>query len=98
MFEAQIVGLSFAVEPQKAYYVALPDDKQKTEEILRRFAPLLEDASIEKTGQNMKYDISVLGNYGIGVDAIEVYAPKEKIPAKPLSWIKLGLSFFDIRL
>ena len=66
-FEAQIVGLSFAVEPQKAYYVALPDDRQKTEEILRRFAPLLEDASIEKTGQNMKYDISVLGNYGIGV-------------------------------
>jgi diacylglycerol kinase catalytic domain protein len=46
----------------------------------------------EYAGEHQSATLTVLP------DAIEVYAPKEKIPTKPLSWIKLGLSFFDIRL
>ena len=55
------------------------------------------------TRQRFQVDGEYAGEYQSATltvlpDAIEVYAPKEKIPAKPLSWIKLGLSFFDIRL
>lgn len=64
---AELVGISFAIESHKAWYIPLPENYQQC---LDRLAPLkavLEDESIEKTGQNLKYDISVLRWYDIEV-------------------------------
>ena len=65
--EAELVGLSFAVEEKKAFYVAVPAERVKAQEIVDIFRPLYEDESILKIGQNIKYDIEVLMNYGVEV-------------------------------
>ena len=64
---AELVGLSFCVEERKAFYVPVPADRQEAEKIVNIFKPLYESEEILKIGQNMKYDIEVLGNYGIEV-------------------------------
>lgn len=65
---ASLVGISFAVEPHKAYYIPLnSNDKSSTIEILQLFKPLFENDSIAKIGQNIKYDLLVLRNYDIEV-------------------------------
>lgn len=66
-FDTQIVGLSFALEKGKAYWVRLPEDREKTQEVLERFRSVFENEKITKTGQNLKYDIEVLACYGIRV-------------------------------
>ncbi|MGV3763229.1 DNA polymerase I [Parapedobacter sp.] len=65
---ADLVGLSFAVEPGKAWYVPAPPDKEGRFRVLDCFKPVLEDKTIEKVGQNIKYDILLLARYGIAVD------------------------------
>ena len=65
--EAELVGLSFSVEEKKAFYVAVPAEREKAQEIVDIFRPLYEDESILKIGQNIKYDIEVLMNYGVEV-------------------------------
>ena len=65
--EAELVGLNFAVEEKKAFYVAVPAEREKAQEIVDIFRPLYEDESILKVGQNIKYDIEVLMNYGVEV-------------------------------
>src|SRR5690606_39018454 len=60
-----LVGLSFAVEAGKAWYVPLSDDRAKCLEVLNQFKPLFENQNIEKVGQNLKYDILALNWYGI---------------------------------
>ena len=69
--QADIVGLSFAVEPGRAAYVPLchdypgaPDQLDRTQ-VLETLRPLLEDATHQKLGQNLKYDASVLARHGI---------------------------------
>jgi DNA polymerase I len=65
--EAQLVGIAFSIRPKQAWYVPFPANQ---EEAMRRTALLrgiLEDPSIEKTGQNLKFDIGVLKNYDIQV-------------------------------
>ena len=64
---AELVGLSFCVEEKQAFYVPVPADRQEAEKIVNIFKPLYESEEILKIGQNMKYDIEVLGNYGIEV-------------------------------
>ncbi len=70
---AQIVGLSFAVEPGRAAYVPLRHDypgapeQLPRDEVLARLRPWLEDASAAKLGQNIKYDLHVFANAGIAV-------------------------------
>ena len=69
--EAQVVGVSFAIEPGEAAYVPLAHDYVGAPEQLDRDAvlqllrPLLEDEAQGKVGQNLKYDTSVLANHGI---------------------------------
>ncbi len=65
---ADLVGLSFAIEPGKAWYVPAPSDKAGCLEVLAHFKPALEDRSIEKVGQNIKYDILLLARYGVAVN------------------------------
>ncbi|MDH3649017.1 MAG: DNA polymerase I [Saprospiraceae bacterium] len=62
--EAELVGLSFSIEPGKGYYVAVPDDRQEAERIVHLFKPIYEDAAIVKIGQNLKYDATILRWYG----------------------------------
>ena len=63
--EAELVGLSFAVTENEAYYVAIPANRQEALEYVNIFKPLYEDPKILKIGQNIKYDYMVLRNYGV---------------------------------
>ena len=64
---AELVGLSFSWEKGKGFYVPVPADRDETQEIVNKFIPFFEDESIEKVGQNLKYDLEILANYGITV-------------------------------
>ncbi len=73
---AEIVGLSFAVSAGEAAYVPLAHDYEGAPqqldrtEVFNRLKPLLEDPHQLKVGQNLKYDMSVLANYGIELQGI----------------------------
>ena len=64
--DAALVGMSFSTGKGKAYYVPVPADRAAAEEMVDAFAPFWASAG-EKIGQNIKYDISVLMNYGVEV-------------------------------
>jgi DNA polymerase-1 len=64
---AELVGLSFSFKKSEAYYIPVPDDREKAIYILSFFKDVLENEKIEKVGQNIKYDILVLWWYGINV-------------------------------
>ena len=65
--DAELVGLSFSVEEKKAFYVAVPDNREEAQKIVNIFKPLYEDPRILKIGQNLKYDLEVLHNYGVSL-------------------------------
>ena len=67
--DAELMGLSFAVEEGKAFYVAIPTEREKAERIVNIFKPLYESPDILKIGQNIKYDMEVLMNYGVRLSA-----------------------------
>ena len=62
---AELVGLSFSVEENKAFYVPLPANREEALKYVRIFKPLYENDKILKIGQNIKYDYEVLNNYGV---------------------------------
>lgn len=64
---AEIVGLSFSYEKGKAYYVPTPADKEAAQKIVDIFKPVLENTTIKKVGQNLKYDILLLAKYDVNV-------------------------------
>ena len=63
--DAELVGLSFAVKENEAWYVAIPANRDEALKIVNIFKPLYENEKIEKIGQNLKYDLEVLRNYGV---------------------------------
>ena len=63
--DAELVGLSFAVKEFEAFYVPIPANREEALQIVNIFKPLYEDPKILKVGQNLKYDLEVLRNYGI---------------------------------
>lgn len=63
----QIVGLSVSHKSHAAYYIPFPNNYDEAKEILNEFKPMLENESIRKIGQNIKYDISILKQYDIHV-------------------------------
>ncbi|MHC5354354.1 DNA polymerase I [Myroides sp. LJL115] len=65
--EADLVGISFSFEAGKAFYVPLPEQRQEALEILEEFKDFFESPSILKIGQNLKYDIKVLMQYGVSI-------------------------------
>ena len=65
--DAELVGLSFAVEEFKAVYVAVPAEREAAQRMVDIFRPLYEDEHIRKVVQNIKYDYEVLRRYGIEV-------------------------------
>jgi DNA polymerase-1 len=64
---AELVGLSFSVKAHEGYYVPVPADQKAAQEIVDAFKPFFANEQIEKVGQNIKYDIAVLRNYGVEV-------------------------------
>lgn len=65
--DAELVGLSFAVEENKAYYVAIPVNREEALQYVNIFKPLYENTEKLKVGQNIKYDYEVLRNYGVDI-------------------------------
>ena len=63
--DAELVGLSFAVKEHEAFYVPIPANCKEALQIVNIFKPLYEDPKILKVGQNLKYDLEVLRNYGV---------------------------------
>jgi DNA polymerase-1 len=64
---AELVGLSFSWEKGKGFYIPVPANRDEAKELLQKLVPFYESEEIEKVGQNLKYDIEVLSNYGITV-------------------------------
>ena len=65
--DAELVGVSFSVKENEAFYVTMPAEREKVVTRLNLLREIFENEEIEKVGQNLKYDITVLGNYGIDV-------------------------------
>ena len=63
--DAELVGLSFAVKEFEAFYVPVPANREEALQIVNIFKPAYENPEILKVGQNLKYDLEVLRNYGI---------------------------------
>jgi len=74
--QAELVGLSFCIEPGEAYYLPVGHDypaapaQLDREAVLDRLRPLLQDAGRSKVGQHIKYDMNVLSLYGIEVQGV----------------------------
>lgn len=65
---AEIVGLSFCYKKHQAFYIPMPEDFEKAKEILQEFKPVFESPTIVKIGQNIKYDMQILKNYGCEIE------------------------------
>jgi len=64
---SELVGMSFSFKPFEAYYIPIPDNYNDALQVMREFKPILEHPGIEKIGQNIKFDISVIKWYDIDV-------------------------------
>ncbi len=64
---SELVGMSFSWKEREAWYVPLPENYNEALAIVSEFKPLLEDTRVEKTGQNLKFDISILRWYDVHV-------------------------------
>ena len=61
--KAELVGLSFSINPHEGWYIPLPDNYDQARAVLHEFKPLFENTRIGKTGQNIKYDLMMLKWY-----------------------------------
>ncbi|KRO78142.1 MAG: DNA polymerase I, partial [Methylophilales bacterium BACL14 MAG-120910-bin43] len=73
--KAELVGISLCINPGRACYIPLShknssEDQLSLTDVLDEFKPILEDSSIKKLGQNIKYDAHIFLNYGIKVNGI----------------------------
>ncbi|KLT71678.1 DNA polymerase I [Flavobacterium sp. ABG] len=64
---AELVGISFSYEKGKGLYVPFPENQEEAKALITKFIPFFENESIEKIGQNLKYDLKILSNYGVTV-------------------------------
>ena len=64
---AELVGMSFAIEGNQAWYVAVPADAAEAQQYVDAFRPFFENEAQIKVGQNLKYDLTVLSHYGVEV-------------------------------
>ena len=67
VYSAELVGLSFAIKAHESWYLSMPAEREECQKKLELLRPLFENESILKIGQNLKYDISMLAQYGIAV-------------------------------
>jgi len=64
---AELVGLAISYEKGKGFYIPFPENQEEAQHLIEKFRPFFENESIEKIGQNLKYDLKILANYGIQV-------------------------------
>lgn len=64
---SELVGIAFSYEKGKGFYVPFTENREEAQDLIEKLRPFFEDENIEKVGQNIKYDIKVLGKYGIGI-------------------------------
>ena len=64
---AELVGMSFSFEKGKAFYVPFPENQEEAQVLADKFKPFFESESIEKIGQNIKYDLKILSHYGVEI-------------------------------
>ncbi len=64
---AELVGISFSYEKGKGFYVPFPENQDEAQVLVDKFKPFFENESIEKIGQNIKYDLKILANYNIEI-------------------------------
>lgn len=64
---AELVGMSFSYEENSAFYVPVPKDREEAQKLVDKFKPVFENENSLKVGQNIKYDMMVLGNYGVTI-------------------------------
>ncbi len=64
---AELVGMSFSWEKGRGFYVPFPENQDEAQSLIEKFRHFFENEKIEKIGQNMKYDMKILANYGISV-------------------------------
>ena len=67
VYSAELVGLSFSIKAHEAWYLSMPAEREACQKKLELLRPLFENEGIQKIGQNLKYDISMLAQYGISV-------------------------------
>jgi DNA polymerase I len=65
MFMSDLVGMSFCFKSGEAYYVSLPVEKEEARHVVHEFKVVFESEQIEKIGQNIKFDLLMLAQYGI---------------------------------
>lgn len=66
--EAELVGIAFSYAKGKGYYIPFPENREEAQVLIEELRPFFEDETIEKIGQNLKYDIKVLNKYNIEVN------------------------------
>jgi DNA polymerase-1 len=64
---AELVGIAFSWEVGKGFYMPFPEKRDEAQELIEQLRPFFENESIEKIGQNLKYDIKVLAKYNVDV-------------------------------
>jgi DNA polymerase-1 len=64
---AELVGMSFSFEKGKAFYVPFPENQEEAQVLVDKFKPFFESETIEKIGQNIKYDLKILSHYGVEI-------------------------------
>ncbi|MFD2892522.1 DNA polymerase I [Flavobacterium chuncheonense] len=64
---AELVGIAFSWEKGKGFYIPFPENQEDAKALAEKLVPFFSNENIEKIGQNLKYDIKVLANYGIEV-------------------------------
>ena len=68
--KAELVGISFSWEAHKGFYIPFPESFEDAKQLIELFRPFFESTSIEKIGQNLKYEIKVLHKYKIDVKGV----------------------------
>jgi DNA polymerase-1 len=64
---AELVGISFSFEKGKGFYVTFPENQDEAQVLINKFKPFFESESVEKIGQNIKYDLKILSRYGVQI-------------------------------
>jgi DNA polymerase-1 len=64
---AELVGMSFSWSKGEAFYVPFPENQEESQVLVDKFKPFFENQSIEKIGQNIKYDLKILSHYGVEI-------------------------------
>lgn len=64
---AELVGIAFSYEKGKGFYIPFPENQEEALILIEKLKPFFENEDIEKIGQNLKYDLKILANYGVSV-------------------------------